>query len=80
MILGDFILTLLAIVFPTVLVIRYRISKERHFLAYIFERGIGKYFAKFFAIVYVFYILIYWLRICINTLELNLDFLYYKLW
>jgi len=80
MLLGDFILTLLAIIFLAVLVIRYKVTKEDSFLHYVCGRGFLKYMFKAFAMLYIILIIAIWIGIYFEKHPINTDFLYYKLW
>lgn len=80
MLLGDFIMYLLAVFIPIFLLVRYKVTKEDSFIDYIFGRGLVKYFIKGFSIVYVLTIIIANICLYFKKHSLNLDFLYYKLW
>lgn len=80
MILGDFILTLLAIIFLVILVIRWKVTREDSFYDYIFCRGFFKYILKSFAIIYIALIIVAWIGVYSESHPINMDFIYYKLW
>jgi len=80
MIVSELISIIVAVLFMVILIVRYRITKEANFFVYLFERGIGGWFLKFFSLYFILAVISHWFAFFIGDIKLEIDwsFLNYK--